>query len=39
MELIDLLEEVEGKVIIWANYVHDIKNLIKAVVKSMALIV
>ena len=33
-ELIDLLEEVEGKVIIWANYVHDIKNLIKAVSKE-----
>ena len=33
-ELIDLLEEVEGKVIIWANYVHDIKNLIKAVGKE-----
>ena len=33
-ELIDLLEEVEGKVIIWANYVHDIKNLIKAVSKK-----
>ena len=33
-ELIDLLEEVEGKVIIWANYVHDIKNLIKALGKE-----
>ena len=30
-ELIDLLDEVEGKVIIWANYIHDIEALVKAV--------
>ena len=33
-ELIDLLEEVEGKVIIWANYVYDIKQIVKAVSKK-----
>jgi len=30
-ELIGLLEEVEGKVIIWANYVYDIENLVKVI--------
>jgi SNF2 family DNA or RNA helicase len=30
-ELINLLEEVEGKVIIWANYVYDIENLVKVI--------
>ena len=30
-ELINLLEEVEGKVIIWANYVHDIKHIVKTI--------
>jgi SNF2 family DNA or RNA helicase len=29
--LIELLEEVEGKVIIWANYVYDIKRIVKAI--------
>ena len=29
-ELLYLLEEVEGKVIIWANYIYDIKNIVKA---------
>ena len=28
-ELLDILEEVEGKVIIWANYIHNIENIIK----------
>ena len=27
-ELMDLLEEVEGKVIIWANYIHDIEKIV-----------
>ena len=30
-ELINLLDEVEGKVIIWANYVYDIENLVKII--------
>jgi len=30
-ELLSLLEEVEGKVIIWANYIHDIEHIIKAI--------
>jgi SNF2 family DNA or RNA helicase len=30
-ELVNLLEEVEGKVIIWANYVHDIKHIVKTI--------
>ena len=29
-ELIDVMDEMEGKVIIWANYVHDIKEITKA---------
>ena len=33
-ELMDVLEEVEGKAIIWANYQHDITNIIKAVVEK-----
>ena len=33
-ELLDLLDEVEGKVIIWANYIHDIEALIKVVSKE-----
>jgi len=27
--LLELLEEVEGKVIIWANYVHDVEKIVK----------
>ena len=27
-ELLDVLEEVEGKVIIWAHYQHDVKNIV-----------
>ena len=30
-ELINLLDEVEGKVIIWANYVYDIKQIVNAI--------
>ena len=30
-ELINLLDEVEGKVIIWANYVHDIEHIVKTI--------
>jgi len=29
-ELIDVINEMEGKVIIWANYVHDINEITKA---------
>ena len=29
--LLELLEEVEGKVIIWANYVYDINRIVKAI--------
>ena len=29
----NVLEELEGKAIIWANYQHDIRNIIKEVVK------
>ena len=27
MKLLDVIDEMEGKVIIWANYVHDIKEI------------
>jgi SNF2 family DNA or RNA helicase len=30
-ELLKVLEEVDGKVIIWANYIHDIENIVKAI--------
>ena len=30
-ELLDLLEEIEGKVIIWANYVYDIEQIVKTI--------
>ena len=33
-ELMNLLEEVEGKVIIWANYVEDIKNIVAELKKA-----
>ena len=33
-ELLNLLEEVEGKVIIWANYIHDIEHIVKAISKK-----
>ena len=32
--LLELLEEAEGKVIIWANYVYDIKQIVKAISKK-----
>ena len=34
VELLDVLEEVEGKVIIWANYVYDIRQIVKAISKK-----
>ena len=27
-ELLKVLEDVEGKVIIWANYIHDIESIV-----------
>ena len=33
-ELLDVLDEVEGKVIIWANYVYDIQQIVKAISKK-----
>ena len=33
-ELIDVIDEMEGKVIIWANYVHDIEQITKALEKE-----
>ena len=33
-ELMNLLEETEGKVIIWGNYIYDIENLVKAIGKE-----
>ena len=33
-ELIDVIDEMEGKVIIWANYVHDIKEITEALEKE-----
>ena len=30
-ELLDLLDEIDGKVIIWANYVYDIKQIVKEI--------
>ena len=30
-ELLDLLEEMEGKVIIWANYIYDIEQIVKTI--------
>jgi SNF2 family DNA or RNA helicase len=33
-ELISLLDEVEGKVIIWANYVEDIKRIVETLKKT-----
>ncbi len=32
-ELMDVLEEVEGKVVIWAHYQHDVKKIIKEISK------
>jgi SNF2 family DNA or RNA helicase len=33
-ELLDVIYEMEGKVIIWANYVHDIKQITEALKKE-----
>jgi superfamily II DNA helicase RecQ len=33
-ELMDVLEEVEGKAIIWANYIHDIEHIVSALKKK-----
>jgi SNF2 family DNA or RNA helicase len=30
-ELLKVLEDTNGKVIIWANYIHDIENIVKAI--------
>ena len=30
-ELIDVMDEMEGKVIIWANYIYDIENIVKTI--------
>ena len=34
MLYLELLEETEGKAIIWANYVYDIKRIVKAISKK-----
>ena len=34
LELMDVLEEIEGKAIIWAHFQHDIKTVIKAIEKE-----
>ena len=34
-ELMNVLEETEGKAIIWANYQRDVTQIIKAAVKNM----
>jgi len=34
LELLNLLEEIEGKVIIWANYVYDIEHIVKTIGKE-----
>ena len=34
LALLELLEETEGKAIIWANYVYDIKRIVKAISKK-----
>jgi len=33
-ELLDILDETDGKIIIWANYVHDIENIVNAIKKQ-----
>jgi len=33
-ELMSVLDEVEGKAIIWANYIHDIENIVKQIKKE-----
>jgi hypothetical protein len=31
----DILEEMEGKAVIWAHYRHDIKNIVNALEKNI----
>jgi len=33
-ELLDVLDEVEGKVIIWANYIYDIEHIVSSIKKK-----
>ncbi|GAH14194.1 unnamed protein product, partial [marine sediment metagenome] len=33
-ELLDVLDEIEGKAIIWANYIHDIERITTAIKKK-----
>ena len=33
-ELISVLDEIEGKAIIWANYIYDVENIVKAIQKE-----
>jgi len=33
-ELLDVLDEIEGKAIIWANYIYDIEHIVKEVKKK-----
>ena len=33
-ELMSILDETEGKVIIWANYIYDIENIVEAIKKE-----
>jgi len=33
-ELLDVLDEIEGKAIIWANYIYDIEHIVKEVKKE-----
>ena len=33
-ELTDLLDEVEGKAILWAHYQYDVKEIVKAIIKE-----
>ena len=34
MKLMNILEETEGKAIIWANYQRDVNQIIQAIVKE-----
>tara|TARA_R110000803_G_scaffold106572_1_gene174662 strand:- start:819 stop:1361 length:543 start_codon:yes stop_codon:yes gene_type:complete len=36
-ELLNVLDEVEGKVIIWANYIYDIEHIVSAIKKKYGL--
>ena len=37
-ELMDVLDEVEGKAIIWANYIYDIEHIVTELKKNMVMI-